>query len=98
MAADGFKALAVFDGNNDGQLDAADQVFSRLLLWRDENHDGVSQTSELYQAVQLGVTAISLDERVSGRRDPYGNQFRYRAKISGLRGQPFAYDVFLQRG
>jgi hypothetical protein len=99
----GFAALAEFDraasgGNGDGQITSADAVFSRLLLWRDSNHDGISQAGELYPAGQIGVTAISLNYKVSARRDRYGNLFRYRSKVLGLSGQPFAFDVILQRG
>src|SRR2546421_12739897 len=38
FAPDGFKALAAFDANGDGQITAADPVYARLLLWRDSNH------------------------------------------------------------
>jgi hypothetical protein len=98
FAPNGFKGLAVFDDNHDGAITSADAVFERLLLWRDENHDGVSQPRELYSVARLGVRSISLAYRVSARRDRYGNLFRYRGDVEGLqRGRPSAYDVFLRR-
>ena len=48
----GFKALAMYDrryygGNNDDVIDAKDTVFSKLRVWVDSNHNGVSEPGEL---------------------------------------------------
>ena len=58
----GFSALAVLDridagGNGDGWISAADSIFSELRLWRDENHDGISQSEELRTLVDVGIWA-----------------------------------------
>lgn len=82
----GFIALAVFDklgrgGNNDGEITESDMVFNQLRLWRDCNHNGVSEPSELNSLQDLGVIAIDLDYQTSRRVDQYGNRFRFRSKV-----------------
>lgn len=95
----GFLALAEYDkpangGNGDGKIDAQDGVFASLRLWRDSNHEGFSTPDELFTLTQLGVVAVDLSYQLSSRRDQFGNGFRYRARVYGTTGQPFAYDVF----
>lgn len=79
-------------------IDAADAVYSALRLWQDTNHDGLSQAHELHPLAARGVESVSLAYRESRRRDRYGNEFRYRAKVNGRGASAagrWAYDVFL---
>ncbi|MDE7251323.1 MAG: DUF2974 domain-containing protein, partial [Acetatifactor sp.] len=62
-AKSGFEALAQFDDNGDGRIDAEDEIYSRLVLWQDKNGDGISQEDELYTLEQLGIESISLQQR-----------------------------------
>ena len=102
----GFLALAEFDrpqrgGNSDGRIDAGDAVFASLRLWRDANHDGVSQPAELHTLPELDVARLHLDYKESKKADGFGNRFRYRAKLDDARGAKagrWAWDVFLVAG
>lgn len=94
-AANGFDALAEFDVNHDGIINAADPVWPSLLLWTDRNHDGKSSPDEL-QPVASSLVTLDLRYHWSGRRDRFGNMFRYEssADIGGI--PRTIYDVFFR--
>lgn len=58
--ADGFDALERLDSNHDGKIDASDNAFTSLKVWRDANGDGASQTDELVGLAAASVRSISL--------------------------------------
>jgi len=101
----GYRALAEFDkpengGNGDGIIDYHDAVFSRLRLWIDENHDGISQSNELHTLPELGAYSISLKYSDSHFRDQNGNWFHYSSSLNPDRQDGTSrdgridYDVF----
>jgi hypothetical protein len=106
-AENGFVALNFLEGPGygasraDGMLDRRDAAFGRLLLWRDANHNGISEPEELQPVSQTALRAISTDAKSSRRRDRHGNEFRLRAKswwarADGQLEERFVYDVWLR--
>lgn len=103
VAPNGFAALDMLQDPSygistlDGQIDAADAAFNKLMLWTDVNHNGISEPEELQSLSQASVLAISTEYNVRRRVDGYGNEFRYQGWIGYLSGRGILYDVRLQR-
>lgn len=57
---DGFAVLETLDSNRDGKIDADDEDFAQLRVWRDLDQDGVSDAGELMTLEEAGITSISL--------------------------------------
>lgn len=98
----GFIALAELDkpengGNGDGRINRRDEAFEQLTLWRDSNHNGVSESNELTRLPQSEIRVIELDYMESRRQDEHGNRFKFRARVRDERGAQvgrWAFDVF----
>ena len=72
-ATSGFEALKEFDSNRDGRIDAKDEVYSKLKIWRDLNGDGISQAEELKGLSDYNIASISLSSTSSNASDVMNN-------------------------
>ena len=96
----GWLALAVYDdpgrgGNGDGVIDSNDAIYSNLLLWIDDSHDGVSQATELHHLAQMGVKKIPLKYGQDSYTDEFGNTFSFKVLVAVQKERRQAWDVVL---
>jgi hypothetical protein len=103
-ARDGYAALAQYDTNRDGVIDAKDPVYRKLVVWFDKNKDGQSDKSELVSLASSGVTKIGLKftKLTDAERFVNGNEIRYAAKFWGPsdcgKAGCSSYDVYFSTG
>ncbi len=109
--ANGYAALLVWDqpengGNGDGRISLEDEAVQRgiapggIVLWIDENHDGIAQPEEIHTLRQKGIKSIDAAQyHESNWVDGAGNQFRYTAPVHFTSGatKP-SFDVFFVMG
>ncbi|MDP1903945.1 MAG: hypothetical protein Q8M09_06845, partial [Pseudomonadota bacterium] len=73
FAADGYAALAEWDDNKDGRIDANDAIWANLKIWRDTDGDGYSANGELHALSAFGIQSLSLANTTGNVSDGQGN-------------------------
>lgn len=72
-ARHGFQALAEYDSNQDGVINAKDARFNDIVAWSDHDADRRSSSSELQSLSEVGLHSIELDYRKEIECDERGN-------------------------
>ncbi len=97
-AGDGFTALAKDAGAvGQSEVNASHPIFAKLLLWRDANQDGYSQTEELTPASDA-LEAVGLGSYLtSAQPDKVGNWLRLGGWVRTVDGVTVTvYDAYMQ--
>ncbi|MGJ5182003.1 calcium-binding protein, partial [Bradyrhizobium oligotrophicum] len=93
---DGFAVLETLDSNQDGVIDARDDSFEKLRVWRDLNQNGISDPGELMTLPDAGVASVSLNRQYVGGSNA-GNVIGYEATFTGSDGNSRSVQsVYLQ--
>lgn len=83
----GFVALKELDDNKDGVIDSEDDIYGKLQIWIDANHNGKSESGELKSLKETGIVSISLDyHEVSFVDDETGTRIAETADVLMKRG------------
>lgn len=61
VPGDAYRALRLYDENNDNIIDDRDSIFEELLIWVDANSNGKSSRKELMSLSELEIASISLE-------------------------------------
>ncbi|MFH0825053.1 MAG: recombinase family protein [Pseudomonadota bacterium] len=78
-AANGFQALAYYDSNSDGKIDANDPIWSRLRIWQSDSYMGgwymedPDESGRLTSLDEAGLAAIFVDSTITNITDDAGN-------------------------
>ena len=96
-AANGFEALAEFDENGDGVIDANDAIYHELKVWVDANGDGKTDAGELKTLAELGIASIGTGYTESKHKDENGNLHKQIGEITFTDGTTSqAVDVWFE--
>lgn len=99
-SADGYKELAKYDSNNDGKIDAQDDVYEKLELWADMNGNGVVDEGEMKGLKEMGVNSISTQNQgqLGEKFDEHGNDISltgdFEIMVDGQSQTRQSMDVF----
>jgi len=103
-ASDGFEALAQYDSNADGRIDARDPAYAKLKLWFDRNGNGRSESNELVSLKAKKVSWIGLNAKPIARTEALQhtdslvpNDVRLSAEFAAqgcTKGVCRVYDIF----
>ncbi|WP_040666811.1 calcium-binding protein, partial [Neisseria wadsworthii] len=86
-APTGFAALAEFDSNGDGVVDAKDENFAKLRVWRDLNQDGYSQKDELFALQDVNVQSLNVAHQNANQNLGNGNRLAREGSYTTVDGK-----------
>src|SRR5579883_3061384 len=97
----GFAALAKYDANGDGVIDAGDPIYSQLCVWQDSNGNGTVDPGELMTLPQAGIASINVAATAQAGMTIAGNQItatgtftRTDGSTGAIADAAFATDAF----
>ncbi|WP_181359648.1 calcium-binding protein [Vibrio splendidus] len=90
LAKNGFEALAQYDENADGIIDANDSIYNQLKVFRDLNQDGISQANELFTLKDLDIASVKVTYTESTHVDDMGNEHRQQSQYTKSDGTSFS--------
>ncbi|MDO4644109.1 MAG: hypothetical protein Q4A74_09735, partial [Cardiobacteriaceae bacterium] len=86
-AENGYSALAEFDSNSDGVVDSKDTDFDKLRIWRDLNHDGVSQKEEIFTLDAVNVKSLNIAHKDVSQSLGNGNTLAQEGSYNTMDGK-----------
>jgi serine-aspartate repeat-containing protein C/D/E len=96
---EGFGTLASFDSNKDGVVDATDEFFTSLGVWRDANVDGVTDAGEFTSLADAGIAKLNTAYISNFSTDAQGNVLGEKSNAITSNGNSIdTVDVYFKLG
>ncbi len=97
VGVSGYEELSGFDTDGNNAIDAADEIFAELQVWRDINQDRQTDEGELFSLDDLGIISISLETTELGFETPDGTRLDASGKFTWADGsQGNAFDAVFE--
>ncbi|EKA66595.1 calcium-binding protein [Acinetobacter baumannii] len=81
LAKNGFEALADYDLNNDGVIDAEDEIYQQLQVWQEINQNAHVDQGELTGLQTIGIQQIDLAYTSAKDIDDNGNHHKQQGQF-----------------
>jgi hypothetical protein len=96
---EGFASLATFDSNGDGVVNANDERFNSLSLWKDSNVNGITDAGELAALDAFGIASLNVAHSNTFTEDANGNILGESSTAIRANGQAIEMtDVYFKLG
>jgi serine-aspartate repeat-containing protein C/D/E len=96
---EGFGTLASFDSNKDGAVDATDDFFTSLGVWRDANVNGVTDAGEFTSLADAGIAKLNTAYSSNFSTDAQGNILGEKSNAITTNGNSIdTVDVYFKLG
>ena len=80
-ATNGFEALKAYDLNDDNVIDSKDEIYDKLLLWKDSNQNAITDKGELIKLKDSGIVSIDLNYK-NINTDEKGNTIKQSSTVT----------------
>ena len=80
-ATNGYEALKAYDLNGDNVIDSKDEIYDKLLLWKDSNQNAITDKGELIKLKDSGIVSIDLNYKNTSI-DEKGNTIKQSSTVT----------------
>ena len=80
-ATNGYEALKAYDLNGDNVIDSKDEIYDKLLLWKDSNQNAITDKGELIKLKDSGIVSIDLNYKQTNI-DEKGNTIKQSSTVT----------------
>ena len=80
-ATNGYEALKTYDLNGDNVIDSKDEIYDKLVLWKDSNQNAITDKGELIKLKDSGIVSIDLNYKNTSI-DEKGNTIKQSSTVT----------------